>query len=109
MSKQRAHRRALRLAEVERERAARERVRARRLRRARRRAAIAHRLARRGRTGRMFARRSAVERVGIALAAGVVIAAIWLEFDGLATQIALTALVLVALPALIVLALDRRT
>ncbi len=109
MSKERARARAIRLAEAERARVSRERVQARRARRAARRAALVGRLGRRGRTGRLFARRSTGERAAIALAAGGAILLIWLEFDGLATRIALTALVLVALPALIVIALDRRT
>jgi hypothetical protein len=37
-----------------------------------------------------------------------VIAAIWLLFDDLATRVALTAALLVALPAIIVAALGRR-
>jgi len=38
----------------------------------------------------------------------IVIAAIWLLFDDLATRVALTAALLVALPAIIVAALGRR-
>jgi hypothetical protein len=107
MSKERAARRAVRLAEAQRERAARERVAARR---ARRRAAL-RRLTPRlpdRRTGRLYARRSRAQRAGIGLVAALAVALIWLRVGDLGARIALTALVLVASPALIVLTFDRR-
>ncbi len=60
------------------------------------------------RTGRLFPRRTRTQRITIALCAAAALALIWWGFDGLATRIALSALVLVALPAMIVLTLDRR-
>lgn len=108
MSKERAQRRVQREAEQQRARLARER---RQARRAKRRALI-RRLTPRlpdRRTGKMFARRSRAERITIGLVAALVVAAIWWYFDDLGAKIALTALVIVALPALIVLTLDRRT
>ncbi|HKS97898.1 MAG TPA: hypothetical protein VJT31_00080, partial [Rugosimonospora sp.] len=60
------------------------------------------------RTGRLFPRRSRLQRATIALVAAVALGLIWWGFDGLATRIALSALVLLALPAMIVLTLDRR-
>ncbi|HEX6497567.1 MAG TPA: hypothetical protein VF054_00890 [Micromonosporaceae bacterium] len=108
MSKERARRRAARLAEADKARAARQRAVARRERRR----ALARRLRPRlpdRRTGRMFARRSRAQRAAISVAALVVLAAIWRYTDPLATRIALTAVVAVAAPALVVLSLDRRT
>jgi len=60
------------------------------------------------RTGKLYPRRTRAERAGIVMAAAVALALIWLEVDALATRIALTALVAVGSPALIVLTLDRR-
>jgi Flp pilus assembly protein TadB len=108
VSRERARRRAEREAEQQRTRAARERRDARRA--ARR--ALARRLTPRlpdRRTGKIFARRSRAERITIGLLTTVVVAGIWWYFDDLGAKIALTALVAVALPAVIVLTLDRRT
>jgi hypothetical protein len=107
VSKERARRRAERLAVAERERAAR----ATRVSRRARRRALARRLAlpRRGRTGRLFARRSYAQRVTIVLAVAGSLFLVWREVDDTALRVALTALLLVALPALIVLAFGRRT
>jgi hypothetical protein len=60
------------------------------------------------RTGRIYPRRSAAQRGLIAAVALIAVVLVWLEFDDLATRVALTALVVVAAPALIVLTLDRR-
>jgi hypothetical protein len=60
------------------------------------------------RTGRLYPRRNASQRALIAGVATVVLAYIWLNVDSMATRIALTILVLVASPALIVLTFDRR-
>jgi hypothetical protein len=107
MSKERAARRAVRVAEVQRERAARERVAARR----RRRQVLLRRVTPRRpdrRTGRLYPRRSRTQRATIALVALAAIVLIWLRVEDLGARIALTALVAVASPALIVLTLDRR-
>jgi hypothetical protein len=107
VSKERAARRAVRLAQQERERAARERRVARRDARRR----IVRRLTPRlpdRRTGRLYPRRTRTQRAAIALAAVVLVGLIWLNFTDLGTRIALTALVALASPALIVLTLDRR-
>ena len=104
MSRERALRRAARQAEVARAQAVRER-------RARRRArlrALRPRLPDR-RTGKLYPRRTRAQRAGIVVVAGVALALIWLEVDSMATRIALTALVAVGSPALVVLTLDRRT
>jgi hypothetical protein len=107
VSKARAQLRAAREAQAQKQRAARERAAARRARRRRLARALTPRLPDR-RTGRLYPRRTRVQRITIGLFAAAAIAAIWWRFDGLATRIALTALVVVALPALIVLTLDRR-
>lgn len=107
MSKERARRRAARLAEAERQRAARARREARRQRRR----VLLRRLRPRpaGRTGRLLARRSRGERATVAalsLGAGLII---WLVVDNLALRLALLALLILVLPAVVVIALDRRT
>jgi hypothetical protein len=107
MSKERAARRAVRVAQEQRERAARERT---MVRRARRRALVRRvtpRLPDR-RTGRLYARRSRTQRAAIALVALAAVLLIWLRVEDLNARIALTGLVIVASPALIVLTLDRR-
>jgi hypothetical protein len=104
VSKTRALRRAARQAEVARAAAARER-------RARRRATLRKlrpRLPDR-RTGRLYPRRTRAQRAGIAVVGATVLAFVWLYVDSLPTRIALTALVIVASPVLIVLTLDRRS
>jgi hypothetical protein len=107
VSRQRAVQRAARLAQAEKEKAARARTAARRARRRRLARALTPRRPDR-RTGRLFPRRTRTQRITIGLFATAALAGIWWWFDGLATRIALTALVVVALPALIVLTLDRR-
>ena len=105
MSHQRAVRRAQREALAAAAVARRDRQAARRARRR----ALARRLVPpRGRTGRLYTRRSTAERAAIVLATLLGLAAVWYWFDDLATRVALSALVLVASPALIVLTLDRR-
>ncbi len=107
MSRERAQRRAERLAVQEKVKAARERRQARKARRR----ALARRLTPRlpdRRTGRLYARRTRAERITVAIAAAVVLAAIWYYIGDLGARIALTALVVVAAPALIVLSFDRR-
>jgi len=108
VSKERAARRAVRLAKAQRDRARRERLVARRSRRR----ALARRLTPRlpdRRTGRLYARRAFAQRLGIALTALLAVALIWWQVDGLSTQVALTIVVAVAAPAAVVLTFDRRS
>ncbi|ROT31195.1 hypothetical protein [Micromonospora sp. HM5-17] len=108
MSRERARRRAARLAEAERARAARARAVARRQRRR----ALLRRLTPRlpdRRTGRIFPRRSRGERAGVAVLSLVALGGIWLLVDDLALRLGLIVLVLLALPAVVVIALGRRT
>jgi hypothetical protein len=108
VSKQRAQRRAVRLAEAEKDRARRARLARRRARRR----ALARRLTPRlpdRRTGRLYARRAFAQRVGIALTAILAVSAIWWQFDELTTRVALTIVVAVAAPAAVVLTFDRRS
>jgi hypothetical protein len=107
VSKERAQRRAVRLAAAEADRAKRERSR----RRAARRRAIARRLRPRrpfGRTGRLYARRSPGQRAAIATAGLGVLVLTWLLVDSLTLRVAVTVLVLLTAPALVVLTFDRR-
>ena len=108
MSKERALRRAARLAEAEAARSARERAQ----RRADRRRATLRRLrpaiGRGRRTGRLYARRSRGQRAAIVTAALGVLGLTWLLVDSLATRVGLTVLIAVAAPALVVLTFDRR-
>src|SRR5258705_4793847 len=103
MSKERAKRRAL----LEAERA--ERMRRFEARRARR--AAVRRLVptvKVGRTGKLFARRSRAQRSVIATLVLIVLVLVWLLIDSVAARIGISALVIVATPALTVLVLDRR-
>jgi Flp pilus assembly protein TadB len=105
VSKERARRRAVRLAEAERERAARDLATARRQRRR----ALLRRLkppARR--TGRLYPRRSRAQRAGIVLVTLAALLLIWTQVDELALRAVLTALTVLCAPALVVLTLDRR-
>jgi hypothetical protein len=104
VSKERALRRAARMAEAERERVRRSR---REQRAARRRALLLWLRPPRRRTGRLYARRGYPQRVLIAAGALALLALIWWQFEDLATRIALTALVAVAAPAAVVLTFDR--
>jgi Flp pilus assembly protein TadB len=103
MSKERARRRAL--AEVERAKRAARRERAEH-RRATLRRMVPH--LQRRRTGKLFARRSRAQRAAIASGVLVALILVWWLVDPLLTRIALTALVAVATPTLVVLTLDRR-
>ncbi|MCI4061766.1 hypothetical protein MRQ36_03925 [Micromonospora sp. R77] len=107
MSKERARRREARQAELERERA----VRRRRVARRERRRAVVRRLTpklRRGRNGRL-ARHTRRERAAIVLFTGAALVGIWSFVDDLALRLALVVLLLLVLPAIVVIALDRRT
>ncbi|MFF5227248.1 hypothetical protein [Dactylosporangium sp. NPDC000521] len=103
MSKERARRRAV----LEAERA----ERLLKAERRRRRRIAARRLVPKvkiGRTGKLFARRSRGQRSVIILLVLVALTLIWLLVDTVAARIGLSALVIVATPALTVLVLDRR-
>ena len=107
MSKERAIRRAAREAEAQAAREARARLAARRAKRKAMLRKLTPRLPDR-RVGKMFPRRTRAQRTAITTVTLIVIAAIWLLFDDLATRVALIAALLVALPAIIVAALGRR-
>ncbi len=104
MSRERARRRAERLAAGEARRAAAQR-RERRRRAFRR---LRPRLPDR-RSGRLAPRRTRAERAAVVLGMAVVLGLVWYLVDGLPAKIALTALTLVATPAFIVLTFDRRS
>ncbi|GGL96256.1 MULTISPECIES: hypothetical protein [Micromonospora] len=107
MSKERARLRAVRQAQQERDRA----VRQRRVARRQRRRALVRRLTprwRRRRTGRL-PRHTRRERTAIVLLTGAALIGIWSLVDNLALRLALIALLLLVLPAIVVIALDRRT
>ncbi|MFG3555135.1 hypothetical protein ACGGAQ_12140 [Micromonospora sp. NPDC047557] len=107
MSRERARRRAEREADLARERAARQR----RVARRQRRRAVVRRLTpqlRRGRTGRL-ARHTRGERAAIVLLTAAAMILIWTFVDDLALRVALIVLLLLVLPAIVVIALDRRT
>ncbi|WP_328652850.1 hypothetical protein OG598_02505 [Micromonospora sp. NBC_00330] len=107
MSRERARRRAEREAEQARERAVRQRQVARRQRRRAVVRTLTPRL-RRGRSGRL-ARHTRGERAAIVLLTGAAVLLIWTFVDNLALRIALIVLLLLVLPAIVVIALDRRT
>ncbi|GAA0566848.1 hypothetical protein GCM10010172_58380 [Paractinoplanes ferrugineus] len=104
MSKERARRRAQRLAVLEKEKAGR----ARKVARRQRRRELVRRLTPRvGRPGRIY-RRSTRERLGILLIPLLAITAVWLFVPDVALRIVLTLVLVVALPALVVLVRGRR-
>ena len=104
MSKERARRRAERLAALEKENA----VRARRDTRRRRRQALLQRLTPRiGRPGRLY-HRSRAQRTGIVVLPLAAAAAVWLLVPDVALRIVLIALIVLVLPALVVMVLGRR-
>ena len=104
MSKERARRRAERLAVLEKEKARRARSVARRNRR--RELVRSLRPRRRG-TGRLH-KRSRGERLGIALVPAIAVAAVWFLVPDLALRLLLTGLIVLVLPALVVVVLGRR-
>jgi Flp pilus assembly protein TadB len=103
VSKERAKRRAERLAVLEREKAARARKVARRQRR---RQVVRKMTPRVGRSGRLY-RRGRRERVGIVLVPLVAAAAVWLFVPDLALRVVLTIVIVAALPAMVVVILDK--
>ena len=106
MSKERARRRAERLAVLEKEKA----VRARRsARRQRRRALVnAMRPKRRPSSG-VLHRRSRAQRAGIAIIPLVAALAVWLLVPELALRLLLIVMIVLVLPALVVVVLGRRS
>lgn len=104
MSKERAKRRAERLVVLEKEKAARARKDARRQRR---RATVRRLTPRLGRSGRLN-RRSRRERAGIAVLPLAALAAVWLLVPDQPLRIVLTAMIVIAVPALVVLVLGKR-
>ena len=110
LSKERAIRRAAREAEDARGPAqARARVAARRAKRADELRRAARPGCRTGGSARCSRAGPRAQRTAISLAAVIVLWLIWLLFDDLATRVALTAALLLALPAIIVVAFGRRT
>ncbi|MEV6599482.1 hypothetical protein AB0M36_21885 [Actinoplanes sp. NPDC051346] len=104
MSKERARRRAERLAVLEKQKAAR----ARRVgRRDRRRAFVRRLTPRRRGSGRLY-RRGRAERVGIVVVPLIASALIWFLVPDVALRIVLIALIVLILPALVVVVLGRR-
>jgi hypothetical protein len=101
MSKERARRRAERLAALEKKKA----TEARRVRRR----ALARKLKppRIGRSGRLY-RRSRGQRVGIIVVPLAAVALIWLLVPDLALRVVLTVVIVIALPALVVVTLGRK-
>jgi Flp pilus assembly protein TadB len=104
MSKERARRREARLAVLEKEKAARARTVARRQRRR----AVLSRLRLRRRSSGQLYRRSRGERLGILLVPAVAVAAVWMFVPELSLRIVLTAVLVLAAPALVVVVLGRK-
>jgi hypothetical protein len=106
MSKERAQRRAERLAVLEKEKAAR----ARKVARRQRRRVLVRRLRPRplGSAGRLH-RRSRPQRIGIVVVPLVAAIAVWLLVPDLPLRIVLTAMIVIAVPALVVLVLGKRS
>jgi len=105
VSKERARRRAERLAVLEKEKAARARSVARRQRR---RALLRSLTPRRRSSGRLY-RRSRSQRIGIAVVPLIAAVAAWLLVPDLALRIVLIAMIVLVLPALVVVVLGRRS
>lgn len=105
MSKERARRRAERLAVLEKEKA----VRARKVARRQQRRDVVRKLTpkRRGRTGTVHRFRRA-ERIGLVVVPLVAASAVWFLVPDVALRIVLIALILLVLPALTVVVLGRR-
>jgi Flp pilus assembly protein TadB len=105
VSKERARRRAERLAVLEREKA----VRARKVARRQRRRAVVRRLTpgRLPSSGRLH-RRSRAQRIGIVVVPLVAVIAVWVLVPDLALRFVLTAMIVIAVPALVVLVLGKR-
>jgi hypothetical protein len=104
VSKERARRRAERMAVLEKEKAARARKVARRQRR---RVVLRRMTPRIGSAGRLH-RRSRGQRIGIVVAPLLAALAVWLLVPDLALRVILTAMIVIAVPALVVLVLGKR-
>jgi hypothetical protein len=105
VSKERALRRAERLAVLEKEKAARARKVARRQRR---RVVLRRMTPRVGSSGRLH-RRSRGQRIGIVVVPLLAAVLVWLLVPDPALRIVLTAMIVIAVPALVVLVLGRRS
>ena len=105
MSKERARRRAERLAVLEKEKAARARRVARRMTRRR----LMRRLTPRKRGSGQLYRRSRAQRTGIVLIPLIAAVAVWILVPDLALRLVLIALLALAVPALVVVVLGRRS
>jgi Flp pilus assembly protein TadB len=106
VSKERARRRAQRLAVADRDKSRR----ARRVARRDRRRSLVRRLTpRRRRTGRLLMRRTRGQRAGIVVLPLVAVAAVWFLVPDPALRLLLIALLIFVLPAVVVVVLDRRS
>ncbi|WP_033346088.1 hypothetical protein [Catenuloplanes japonicus] len=107
MSKERALRRTARLADAEHKRAARAAVASRRQKRK----DITHKLTPKlpdRRTGRLQPRRTATQRAAIVMLTLLSVMVVWYLVDDLVMRLIIVLVLILALPALIVIALDRR-
>ncbi|MBL7256602.1 hypothetical protein [Paractinoplanes lichenicola] len=104
MSKERARRREERLAVHEKEKAAR----ARKVARRQRRRQLVKRLTPQTRNAGRLHRRGRGERIGIVLVPAVAVAAVWLFVPEMSLRIVLTAVLVLAAPALVVVVLGRK-
>jgi hypothetical protein len=109
MSKERALRRAEREATEQAAKSARARKVARKAKQRELARRLKPRLPKRGRVGKLYPRRTPGQRGIIVLVVAAVLGLIWYEFDDITTRIALTAIVLLVLPAAVVIAFGRRT
>ncbi|GAB7047347.1 hypothetical protein [Catenuloplanes indicus] len=107
MSKDRAIRRAARLLEAEQKRAARAAVASRRQRRKDITDRIVPKLPDR-RTGRLQPRRTATQRAAIVMLSLLAVMVTWYLVDDLVMRLIIVLVLILALPALIVIALGRR-
>jgi Flp pilus assembly protein TadB len=107
VSKERARRRAAREAVLDREKSKRARAVSRRQRRRTLIRTLTPR--RRRRTGRLFARRSRGQRLGIILLPLLAVAAVWYLVSDPALRLVLIAMIVLVLPAVVVVVLGRRT
>jgi hypothetical protein len=105
MSKERARRRVERLAVLEKEKAARARKVSRRATRRR----LVRRLTPQRRSSGLLYRRSRRQRLGIVLIPLVAAAAVWILVPDLALRLVLILLIVLAVPAMVVVILGRRS
>jgi Flp pilus assembly protein TadB len=105
VSKERARRRAERMAVLEKEKAARARKVARRQRR---RVVLRRMTPRIGSSGRLH-RRSRGQRIGIVVVPVLAAVLVWVLVPDLALRVILTAMIVIAVPSLVVLVLGKRS